>query len=179
MAWRLDRILMACMVASAVLGVTTHYLRDRPVPAGAPPRAAPTGLAADAVRVVDGDSLELGGQRVRLLGIDALELHQTCRDGSGAGIACGQEARAALAALVADGPLRCTEEGTDRFGRSLARCTNGRGEEINRTLVREGWALAFTGDTRYAAEERAARQARRGIHAWAFVPPAEWRRGQR
>lgn len=180
MARRLGRILMAFMVVGAVLGVTTHYLRDRPVPARAPsPRAAPAGLAADAVRVVDGDSLELGGQRVRLKGIDALELHQTCRDAGGAGIACGQEARAALAALVADGPVRCSDEGTDRFGRTLARCKNGRGEEINRALVREGWALAFAGDPRYAAEERAARQARRGIHAWAFVPPAEWRRGQR
>jgi len=148
-------------------------------PAGAPPGAGPATFGADALRVVDGDSLELGAQRVRLIGIDALELHQTCRDASGAAIACGLQARAALAALVEAGPVRCAEEATDRFGRSLARCTNGRGEEINRALVREGWALAYAGDARYAAEERAARRARRGIHAREFVPPAEWRRGQR
>lgn len=152
------------------------HLRSGPdAPRG---RALPP-VAAEAVRVVDGDSLEFDGTRVRLSGIDALELRQTCRDATGAGVACGRAARDALAALVRDGPLRCTAQGADRFGRSLAVCTNGRGEEINRTLVREGWALAYPGDDAYRAEERAAAAARRGVHAFEFTPPQEWRRMHR
>ena len=85
-------------------------------------------------------------------------------------------ARSALENLVRDGDLRCTEMGRDRYGRVLARCANGRGEEINRAMVREGWALAYEGDPAYLAEQRTAAAERRGIHAWQFDRPSDWRR---
>jgi endonuclease YncB( thermonuclease family) len=140
---------------------------------GPPPRIA------GPVRVIDGDSLEVAGRRVRLIGIDALERSQTCRDRAGATIACGRQAQAALEALLRGGTVACEVLGEDRFDRLLARCTNPQGVEVNRAMVGQGWALAYPGDDSYAAEERAARMERRGIHAWQFVPPAEWRRGQR
>lgn len=147
---------------------------------GAPLRwpweAAPATFTLAAVRVVDGDSLEGGGRRLRLIGIDALELSQTCEPRA---VPCGRLARAALDSLVRGGSLHCADLGTDRYGRTLARCSNWRGEEVNRALVREGWALAYAGDATYAREERAAAAERRGIHAWQFIRPAEWRRGER
>jgi endonuclease YncB( thermonuclease family) len=177
---RIGRALLALAMAGAAIGLAAYLLRAPDQgPGRGPGRGGTVTLSATQVRVVDGDSLELDGVRVRLLGIDALERAQTCRDPAGAVIPCGHRAQDALEALVEARPLRCLSRGQDRFGRSLAVCTNGRGVEVNRALVQQGWALAFAGDDTYAAEERAAAAARRGIHAWEFVPPGEWRRGHR
>lgn len=122
-------------------------------------------------RVADGDSLVVGGVRVRLEGIDAPELAQTCTRG-GRDYACGREAQAALARLAAGGTVSCEGSGRDRYGRVLARCTAGT-IELNRAMVEAGWAVAY-GD--YGAQETAARRAGRGLWAGSFERPQEWRR---
>src|SRR5690606_17174665 len=76
---------------------------------------------AGAVRVSDGDSLRMGEERIRLEGIDAPELAQTCIR-AGEAYPCGREARDALARLVGDAPVECESRGRDRYGRLLARC---------------------------------------------------------
>ncbi|MDQ0347953.1 thermonuclease family protein [Ancylobacter vacuolatus] len=124
-----------------------------------------------AVRVADGDSLEISGERVRLEGIDAPELHQECGEGAKAW-PCGMKARAALAALVAQGEVSCRPVDEDRYGRAVARCTVG-GADIGAELVRQGWAMAL--GLAYRAEARAAKSAGAGIWAGPFETPAEWR----
>lgn len=154
-----------------------------PAPAAVMPRViTPDGMEASGraplqgpVRIADGDSLEVGGIRVRLVGIDAPELHQTCRDREGQVVLCGQIARAMLEELALAGPVACTPLDTDRFDRVLALCRNAR-EEMNRAMVRAGWAFAHEGDPTYAAEEQAAARAGRGIHALRYDRPAAWRR---
>lgn len=138
-----------------------------------PYRPAP----APAVRysAVDGDSLRAGREDVRLLGIDAPELFQTCRDGRGREWACGRAARDRLAALVAGGRVRCTSEGQDRYGRTLARCSAGPVGDIGETMIREGLAVDFMSGG-YGGAEAEARAARRGIWAGSFERPQEWRR---
>lgn len=122
-------------------------------------------------RVADGDSLVLGGLRIRLEGIDAPELDQTCtRDGGD--YACGRQAREALARLVAGRAVSCESSGRDRYDRALARCTAG-ATELNRAMVEAGWAVAY-GD--YRREEAEARGAGRGLWAGAFERPQDWRR---
>lgn len=118
---------------------------------------------------VDGDSLEIGALRVRLKGIDAPELHQTCgREGED--YACGRRARDALRAMVAPG-VSCSGSERDRYDRFLARCTVD-GRDINRAMVSSGWAVAFGA---YDAEERMAREARVGLWAGDFQNPRDWR----
>lgn len=124
-----------------------------------------------AVRIADGDSLELGGERVRLEGIDAPELHQDCGDG-GKRWACGRTAREALRKLAAAGAVSCRPVDTDRYGRSVSVCEAG-GADLGRQMVAQGLAIA-TG-LAYAREEEAARKARRGIWAGPFEEPASWR----
>ena len=129
---------------------------------------------AGAAEAIDGDSLRLRGENIRLEGIDAPELRQTCRRG-GVDEPCGREARAALAALLRAGPLDCTVSGRDRYRRPLATCRAG-AVEVNREMVREGWAIAY-GD--YEAEEAEARRRRRGLWAMTFERPADWRAQRR
>ncbi len=86
-------------------------------------RGAP--LVGWAGHVVDGDTLDIEGQRVRLVGLDAPELGQTCRDAAGGQWSCGVAAATRLRELVRGRELRCETRGHDRYGRLLVTCRNG------------------------------------------------------
>jgi endonuclease YncB( thermonuclease family) len=145
----------------AIGGVALLAARFDPLP----PRFTGEGRASD------GDSLRLGGDRIRLIGLDAPELDQTCWRETGEGWPCGQEARNVMAELLASGSISCATAGVDRFGRFLATCAIG-GEDIGARIV--GAGLAISRD-RYAAEERAARNGRRGLWSGRFTDPRSWR----
>lgn len=124
-----------------------------------------------AARVADGDSLVVDGARIRLKGMDAPELAQTCTRG-GAIYPCGREARDVLARLVDGHAVSCESRERDRYERALATCVAG-GVELNRAMVEAGWAVSH-GDYREA--EAAARRAKRGLWAGSFERPQDWRR---
>jgi endonuclease YncB( thermonuclease family) len=129
------------------------------------------------VYVVDGDSLRAGGEDIRLVGIDAPELRQTCRDGHGREWSCGRAAKARLAALVAQGDVACTSRGRDRYGRTLAVCSARNVPDLGETMVREGYAINFAIDYGgYPAADREAQSARSGVWQGDFERPKDWRR---
>ena len=76
-------------------------------------------------KVSDGDSLRSGPLKIRLHGIDAPELKQTCTDNSGASWPCGRAARDAMAEIATTTPLRCVLMDVDRYGRLIMRCFEG------------------------------------------------------
>lgn len=121
--------------------------------------------------VIDGDTLVIAGERIRLVGIDAPELAQQCRR-AGVAYGCGREARAALSGLAGSAPVTCSGWARDRYGRWLATCRS-EGGNLNADMVADGWAVAFGA---HEAEQAAARAARRGLWAGDFQPPADWRR---
>ncbi|MFG1480830.1 thermonuclease family protein [Xanthobacter sp. V4C-4] len=127
---------------------------------------------AGAATVVDGDTLLLRGRRIRLEGLDAPELAQSC-ERDGAAWPCGKTARFALAELVQRGDVFCSASGEDAYGRALARCTVG-GVDIAEELVRQGLAVAY-GRRGYTAAEAEARAARRGMWAGRFQAPRDYR----
>lgn len=135
----------------------------------------PGGLRAADLPVIDGDGLRLKGEHVRLWGIDAPELGQECTRDS-ASYRCGDVAKEALRALIGARPVECEKIETDRFGRTVARCTVD-GLDLGSLMVNAGWALDFKrySDGRYAAEQQAAQEARRGLWGGEFVPPWVWR----
>lgn len=127
--------------------------------------------------VHDGDTLTVAGRRIRLHGLDAPELDQSClRDGLP--WPCGRDAAFALAQRVAGRLVSCRGMETDRFGRLVARCTVD-GEDLNRWLVREGWAVAYRRYSHaYVLDEWVARWHGRGLWAGSFDRPEDWRHGR-
>ena len=130
---------------------------------------------AGVASVIDGDTLEVQGQRIRLHGIDAPESRQLCRL-DGKPWQCGKDAANALADKIARRPVTCEDLGRDRYKRIVARCSVA-GEDLGAWMVANGLALAFRRySLGYVDEEAGARTARRGIWASEFVKPWEWRR---
>jgi len=128
--------------------------------------------------VIDGDTIEIHGQRIRLNGIDAPESAQLCLDASGKKYRCGQRASLALADfLEAHRPISCIEVDRDRFRRMVAVCTAG-GVDIGEWIVRKGYAVDWPRYSAgfYAKAETDARIAKRGLWAGAFDRPWEWRK---
>jgi len=120
----------------------------------------------------DGDSLVIGQHRVRLLGIDAPEREQTCKK-AGKSWRCGRDAQRHLARLIGNHDVDCAVVKRDRFDRLLARCRAGQ-RDLNQNMVRDGMAVAFSGD--YRREETQARREKVGLWAGEFQRPQQWRR---
>lgn len=128
-----------------------------------------------AQRVVDGDTIDLSGTRWRLWGVDAPESRQTCRDGWPA----GEEATLALRLLVAKGSITCEERGRDRYRRVIGLC-KANGQDLGAAMVSAGMAWAFIRySSDYIGQEKAAINARLGIHVHDCIKAWDWRRQQK
>jgi endonuclease YncB( thermonuclease family) len=134
---------------------------------------------AASISVADGDSFQIDGRRYRLHGIDAPELHQTCRSRDGREWPCGRRARDELRKLLSGGNLECSPVATDRFERMVAACRVD-GRDLGDSMVRNGWAVAHQtrgASSRYVSAEQEARAAGRGIWSGSFEAPRQWRQG--
>lgn len=124
--------------------------------------------------VSDGDSLSVSGIRVRLLGIDAPELDQTCTDSTIA-IPCGELAKQQLQSMIDQSSVSCSGQATDAYGRLVAVCRIG-GVDLGQAMVEAGWAVAYRKHSEaYAAPEVRARAMKAGIWRWGFQMPEDYR----
>lgn len=130
------------------------------------------------IHVVDGDTLRVGETVVRLHGIDAPELDQTCRDANGQNWACGAWVRDQMRAMYQRKRTRCSAVDTDRYGRMVARC-QVRGQDIGQRMVREGLAFAYRRySMAYDLDEKRAAVNKVGLHASAVQSPSDFRRAK-
>ena len=146
-------------------------------PASAVADTAPFAISGTitVTKVSDGDSLRSGRLKIRLHGIDAPELKQTCKAADGVVWPCGDAARSALAAMV-DGPLQCQLRDVDRYGRLIMQCLAGR-TDIAEALVSQGLAMAYRRySSDYVAAEDAAEAGSKGMWQGRFEPPWDWRK---
>lgn len=142
-------------------------------------RSAATAAPAGSASVIDGDTLEIHGQRIRLFGIDAPESRQLCSDQAGKDYRCGQVAANFLDELINSRPVACESKGIDRYKRVLGICRVGK-LELNRALVQGGHALAYRQySTLYVSDETEAQSARRGMWSGKFTAPWDWRKQQK
>ena len=137
-----------------------------------PVQADITGRAS----VIDGDTIEIRDQRIRLFGIDAPEGRQRCKL-NGKPWRCGKQSTFALAEFIGKAWVRCNERDRDRYKRIVAVCFLGN-KNINAWMVRNGWALDYRRYSKgaYQTEQVQAKQDRLGIWQGEFELPWKWRR---
>jgi len=142
----------------------------------APARAE---ILAGPANGLDEDSIAVGAERVRLWGIDAPDLGQTCMRANKPW-ACGRDSARALDRLVGGKQVRCLVILRDKVRRLVVGdCTLG-GESLSRWMIVNGHAIMNTRQTdAYAKEEAEAREAKRGIWGSTFELPWEWRARQK
>jgi endonuclease YncB( thermonuclease family) len=133
---------------------------------------------SDRVRVIDGDSIDISGQRIRLHGIDTPEAKQEC-ERDGVTWLCGAAATQALKELIGNFDVSCVQRDKDRYGRVVAVCYAS-GIDLNAAMVQSGMALAYRKySDDYTGPQASAKAARRGLWAGQFVSPWDRRRGKR
>lgn len=144
------------------------------LPAAAQENTEPSVITGRAA-VLEGDTIEINGQVIRLHGIDAPQHRQTCRDRRGAVYRCGLKSKTALDLFLWSNEISCHILSSDKYGRKLANCSLGQ-VDVADWLVRQGHALAFKKYSYvYINAENEARKAKRGLWSGKFRMPWEWR----
>lgn len=131
--------------------------------------------------VIDGDTIEISGQRVRFNGIDAPESKQSCKNSKGKPYACGRVAANALDKfLSASRPVSCQFVEWDQYGRFVGNCARADGKSVQEWLVQNGHALDWPrySSGAFAAQEATAKALKRGVWQGDFQRPWEWRVAQ-
>ena len=127
------------------------------------------------VKIIDGDTIELNGEKIRFSGIDTPELKQTCTKNNEV-ILCGIEARKLLIKKIGKNKVQCTKEGKDQYKRTLAECFV-KDFSLSSFLVREGYAFAYRKySKKFVNDEDYARKNNLGLWSMRFEYPWDWRK---
>jgi endonuclease YncB( thermonuclease family) len=130
-------------------------------------------------RIIDGDTVEVQGQKIRLHGIDAPESKQQCQRSKDEFWPCGKQATLSLVEKINGSQILCEGRDQDRYGRVIAVCFSGE-TDLNAWMVSHGWAVSYRKYSKdYVSHEEVAQSTRLGVWAGKFVMPWEWRQGQR
>lgn len=126
------------------------------------------------VQVVSGDTLLMRNHYIRLFGIDAPEIKQTCANARGRSYACGREAARWLQGWIQDNEIECHVLKQDSKGNVVATCSYGQ-YDLGAALVSAGWAVVLPENTIYKPYEMQAQKAKRGMWQGQFYKPWDWR----
>lgn len=175
-------ILAAMGVAGAAGYFGPGFVGKLPLPNGVQIAASSSaGTIVGRASVIDGDTIEIHGERVRFNGIDAPESAQLCSDAGGRTYRCGARSTQALSEwLAASSPTTCKFVERDQYGRFVGNCARADGASVQRWLIRSGYAMdwpRFSNGT-FEKEQSAAKAEKIGIWQGKFQPPWEWRAAQ-
>ena len=132
-------------------------------------------VLANDLRVVDGDTIVLNGEKIRFSGIDTPELKQTCMNGDEK-VFCGKSAKMLLIKKIGNQIPECISEGKDVYKRTLAECFIN-GESLSSFLVRSGYAFAYRKySTKFIKDEEFAKANKLGMWAMTFQYPWDFRK---
>ena len=127
------------------------------------------------IRITDGDTIKVNGEKIRFSGIDTPELKQTCIK-EGVKKPCGLTAKQILIDKIADNNVICVNEGKDQYKRTLAECFVNN-ESLSSYLVRSGYAFAYRKySKKFIIDEDYARVNKLGMWSMEFEYPWDFRR---
>ena len=130
---------------------------------------------ADNLKVVDGDTIVLNGEKIRFSGIDSPELKQTCMNGDQK-VFCGIFAKMLLIKKIGNETPKCISEGKDAYKRTLAECFIN-GESLSGFLVRSGYAFAYRKySKKFIEDEEFAKKNKLGMWSMKFEYPWDFRK---
>ena len=130
---------------------------------------------ADNLKIVDGDTIVLNGEKIRFSGIDTPELKQTCMN-SDEKVFCGKSAKMLLIKKIGNEMPECISEGKDAYKRTLAECFVN-GESLSSFLVRSGYAFAYRKySKKFIKDEEFAKENKLGMWAMTFQYPWDFRK---
>lgn len=163
----------------SIIFVLAFVVTDKTLDYTTPAAVIKSHMITGRASVIDGDTIEIHGRRIRLAGIDSPESAQYCAR-EGKGWLCGKDAAFALADLIDGKLVQCNPAGLDQYKRTIATCYQGK-IQLNRWMVAQGWALDFErySHGRYADAQAEAKGAERGLWQGSFIPPWDWRRLKR
>ncbi|ACS51377.1 thermonuclease family protein [Bartonella grahamii] len=158
------------VAASILIFMSIYFKQNQPLPQKEK-FSSQNSVKGNAV-IIDGDSIMISSIMIRLVGIDAPELHQFCGKKKER-YPCGLEAKKYLEQLLDNQTVTCHWHKIDQYRRVLATCKTKHVSNINATLVHNGWAVSYY---EYPKEEQEARKKKKGIWASSFQRPREWRK---
>ena len=127
------------------------------------------------IKITDGDTIRINGEKIRFSGIDTPELRQTCLK-QGIKRPCGITAKQILIDKIADNKIVCIREGKDHYKRTLAECFVN-DESLSSYLVKSGYAFAYRRySKKFIADEDFARTNKIGMWSMEFDYPWDWRK---
>lgn len=136
----------------------------------------PISSPSDQIKVVDGDSLEIKNQRIRLIGIDAPEYSQTCKNSENKKYNCGTQSTNFLKKLIENKTVTCHPHSKDKYDRLLCTCYIG-STDINKEMVKNGHAILYIED-KYLQDQQHAKNHKLGIWHGNFIHPRLFRKLQ-
>ena len=132
-------------------------------------------VKSQTIKIVDGDTIHLNGEKIRFTGIDTPELKQTCLK-EGVNNPCGVMAKKILIDKIGNDNVECISEGKDQYKRTLAECFVNN-ESLSSYLVRSGYAFAYRRySKKFVADEDFARINKIGMWSMEFDYPWNYRK---
>ena len=132
-------------------------------------------IKSQELKVVDGDTIYLNGEKIRFTGIDTPELKQTCTK-QGIKNYCGISAKKILIDKIGNKTVECISEGKDQYKRTLAECFINN-ESLSRHLVRSGYAFAYRKySKKFIEDENYAKANQLGMWSMKFEYPWDYRK---
>ena len=126
-------------------------------------------------KVIDGDTIHIYKNKIRLHAIDAPETNQTCNKNNKVWN-CGIESTKFLKKLIGKNNIECITTGKDQYNRFIGVCFKNN-LDLNSEMVINGWAIAYRYYSKdYIKEEEEAKQQKKGIWSGEFEEPYLFRK---
>ena len=132
-------------------------------------------IKSQELKIIDGDTIHLDGEKIRFTGVDTPELKQTCIK-NGVRDFCGVTAKLILINKIANNKVKCIREGKDQYKRTLAECFVNN-ESLSSYLVRSGYAFAYRKySKKFVRDEDYAKTNQIGMWSMKFEYPWDYRK---